>query len=77
MEWLKAQIEWLKSIFSEEAGKGSMKRIIMAFVTTSFVVSYMKVAIQTQTLIDIPMNWSLIIAGMIGLGIADWYVKKQ
>ena len=76
MNWLKEQIEWLKSIFSEESKKGSMKRIIMAFVTISFVVSYMKVMIVTQSLLDIPMNWMLLIAGMLGLGIADNYVKK-
>ena len=76
MSWIIKQIEWLKSIFSEDNGKGSMKRIIMAFVTTSFVLSYMKVSISTQTVLDIPMNWAMIIAGMIGLGIVDWYVKK-
>ena len=76
MNWLKEQIEWFKSIFSEESKKGSMKRIIMAFVTISFVVSYMKVMIVTQSLLDIPMNWMLLIAGMLGLGIADNYVKK-
>ena len=76
MKWIGQQIDWLKSIFSEPDKKGSIKRVIMGFVTATFVSSYTKVSIATETLLDIPMNWMIILAGMIGLGIVDKYVKN-
>ena len=79
MNWIDKQIEWFKSILSEPGGKGSIKRIISFLVVGAFLQSYLKVAYETLAIVDIPSNWMMLIAGIIGLHILDKYVetKKQ
>jgi len=77
MEWIKAQIEWLKSIFSEASGKASIKRLIMFIITIAFLHAYTRIAVDSKELVDIPQNWSFLLAGILGLGILGNHVNQQ
>jgi len=79
MKWISDQIEWLKSFFSEPdtSGKASMKRLISFFVVAAYLFSYMKTSIINLKLEDIPINWAFLIAGLLGLGTLDAWVKKD
>ena len=76
IKWLAEQWNWLKSFLSEPDGKASVKRLISAWVTVSFIFSYVKISLANSDITDIPMNWSIIIAGIIGLGIVDKFVTN-
>ena len=76
IKWLAEQWNWLKSFFSEPDGKASIKRLISFWVTVSFIFSYVKISLANSDITDIPMNWSIIIAGIIGLGIVDKFVTN-
>lgn len=73
--WLDKQFDWLKSFLSEKDGKGSNKRLISVVVITVFAISYLKIAIPSEELIDIPMNWAIVIGYLIGLNI--WANKVE
>lgn len=77
IKWIALQIEWLKSFFAEPDGKGSMKRLISFFVVAAYLFSYMKTSIINLKLEDIPINWAFLIAGLLGLGTLDAWVKKD
>ena len=78
--WIAEQIEWVKSFLSEESGKGSSKRIMGVGVVIVFLIAYLRIALATQVIEDIPTNWALFIGSVIGLGtidkIATGYVAK-
>lgn len=73
--WINKQIDWIKSFYEEESGKGSHKRLIGTFVVLAFIVPYFRVSIQTLSLTEIPVNWMIMIGTIIGLNIADYFVK--
>lgn len=75
--WLNTQWTWIKNFFQEPDGKSSMKRLIMFWVSFAFLQSYIKISWELKTLTDIPSNWMLLIAGMIGLGIVDKYTTNS
>lgn len=82
MDWLKAQIEWIKSFFNEPNGKASSKRLVSVAVVAVFLIAYLRVGIALikngqPDIPDIPMNWSFMIAGIIGLGIIDKSITKK
>jgi len=68
---------WLTSFFNEPDGKGSMKRLIMFFVTIAYLYSFIKVSIDSQAITDIPLNWAFLLSGFIGLGIVDKFVTLK
>ena len=73
-KWINIQMEWLKGFFQEADGKASMKRLIMFWVSFSFLQSYFRISWEIKSLTDIPQNWMFLFAGMLGLGILDKYV---
>lgn len=75
--WLGVQLEWLKSFFSEDNGKGSHKRFVGTAVVAAFLFSYVKTTLNTNKLEDIPVDWMFLIIGIIGLNIYDWYIKLK
>lgn len=77
MEWIRTQIEWIKSFVSEPSGKASIKRLISIAVVAAFLQSYLKVAYATMKIEDIPSNWMMLIAGIIGLHILDKFVTLK
>ena len=79
--WLNLQIEWIKSFVQEPAiigsqPKASSKRLGSLAVIGAFLYSYIKVSMANKTITDIPMNWAIMIAAILGLNILDWYIKK-
>ncbi len=77
-EWIAAQIKWLKSFFEEADGsKASSKRLIGGVTVGAFLFSYVKVALATSTIQDIPVNWMFMICGVIGLNVFDAYLKLK
>lgn len=75
LAWINIQIEWLKSFWNEPDGKASNKRLLSTAVVTAFVIPYLKVSIYSKDLKDIPMGWAIMISSIIGLNIADYFVK--
>jgi len=71
MNWFEEQLSWFKSFFNEPDGKGSNKRLLGTVIIIVFVISYMKIAIPSKILLDIPPGWAYLIAGIIGLGVID------
>lgn len=62
-------ILWLKRALEEDNGKPSFKRLVGLGVIVIFAITYMKVAIPLQQLLDIPSNWMILIGAIIlGLG---------
>lgn len=82
MNWLQKQIEWIKSFFSEhkkngEELKGSSKRVAALTVTYVFAFSYIKVALATSTIPDIPEGWRWVLLIVLGVtGFADVLKNK-
>lgn len=77
--FINTQIEWLKSFVEEKnmPSKASSKRLISLAVSAAFLYSYVKVALSTNKIEDIPVNWMFMIAGIIGLNVLDWYLKRN
>jgi len=71
IKWLTEQWNWLKSFFSEPDGKASVKRLIGFWTIAAFLFSYVRIALATQELLDMPSNWSIMILAILGLGIVD------
>lgn len=70
-------IQWLQSFLSDETGKGSSRRIIELAVTWTFIFSYVKVALYTQTLPTLDIGWVLLLAGILGIkSVSDYYQGK-
>lgn len=68
MKWIKEQIEWAKSFFSESDGKASNKRLISTGVVLAFLFAYVKTALYNNKIEDIPVTWAMLIIGILGLG---------
>jgi len=49
----------------------------MLLVAGAFIAAYVKIAVVTQQLTDIPMNWAFLLSGILGLGILDKYVTMR
>ncbi len=83
MNWIKQQIEWVKSFLSEkktdngEIGKGSSKRLFMLLVISVFLIQYSKITWETKQLTDMPMNWSVVILCILGFGTFINYLEKK
>lgn len=74
--WLNIQVEWLKSFISHgalpgQAQKGKTQSVAVFVVMWTFAFTYIRVSLATQTFVDIPMNWALMIAFVIGAKIYD------
>jgi len=75
---MKNFINYIKGFFEEEGGKPSMKRLILASLTISFVISYVKSAVATFTVPDIPSGWLTLFLGALGIMAAtSAYIKKN
>ena len=62
-------ILWLKRVLEEPDGKPSLKRFGITALLTTFIVSYLKIAIPSQQLLDIPSNWMMILGvSILGMG---------
>lgn len=71
-------ILWLKRALEEETGKPSFKRLAGIALFVVFAVAYMKIAIPSQQLLDIPSNWMILLGSIIlGLGFIEKYKGKQ
>lgn len=70
MEWIKAQIEFIKGFFAEKDGKASNKRLIGFLVVLSFLFSYVKTSLYNMKIEDIPTNWAFLIAAILGIMVA-------
>jgi hypothetical protein len=75
-QFIKHQIEWLKSFLSEDyqdgiAGKASSRRVFEAAIIWVFLVAFIKVALVTVTLLDIPWGWATVILGILGLKVYE------
>lgn len=79
--WINVQVEWVKSFLQEANGKSSIKALLGVIVISSFVMPYSKVSIKNGKLEDIPLNWVIMIAAILGLNILDYltqgYIKKS
>lgn len=60
-------MEFLKKIFEEPDGKPSSKRILSALLLVTFMVSYLRTVFTTNTIPDVPSNWTTLIIGILGL----------
>jgi len=82
MNWIERQIEWGKSFLSESykigvAGKASSRRVIELGVVWAFIFSYVKIAIASATVIDIPTTWGMVILGILGIKVWDRIKNKD
>lgn len=75
---MKSAINWLKGFFEEQNGKPSIKRLWGSVLVVIFAITYLKVAIPTQQVLDIPDVWAMLLGGLIlGLGAIDKIKGKQ
>ena len=80
--WLNDQWEWLKSFLSEPINgggvqKASSKRIASLAVTWTFVFVYVKTALASNALPEIPDTWVFIIGTVLGInGLIDFFKTK-
>lgn len=84
MSWIKTQIEWLKSFFSEPIGttgiidKASSKRLVSITIAFTFIFITLRVAEKTSTIPEIPDSWWILIASIVGItGIIDYFNRKK
>lgn len=83
MKWLSKQWEWIKSFLSEPANgdgiqKGSNKRVAATAVTFTFVFTYLRTAMESKAMPDIPDMWVFILAAVLGItGVVDWMKAKS
>lgn len=77
LSWLEVQLEWLKSFYSESDGKGSNRRLLGSLTLGAFLFSYIRTSLANQRLEDIPSTWAFLIIGILGLNIADSYLKLK
>lgn len=77
LKWINEQIQWFKEFLSDEQGHASSKRLMGFLVVLAFLFSYIKTTLISQKLEDIPINWSFMIAAIIGLGVWSNIVEKN
>lgn len=75
--WIAEQIEWIKSFLQESDGKGSMKRLVMLLISITFLNGYNKISILNEEIADVPTNWALLLASIIGLNIFANYLERK
>lgn len=75
--WIGNQIEWLKGLLQEENGKASMKRLVMLLIAITFLNSYGKIMVINEEIVDVPINWALLLAAIIGLNIFANYLDRK
>lgn len=69
--------EWLKSFLSDTDGRGSDHRIISLAVTWTFMFTYIRVALMTQTMPPLDIGWAVMIGGILGIKSIDTYIKEK
>lgn len=74
--YIKQQIDWVKTFVSDTDSKGSNRRAISFIIVGVFCFSYIKVALFTHTIQDIPEFWALLIATLCGFSIWEKKVSK-
>ena len=78
MNYFFQQIEWVKQFFQEDNGKASSKRLFSAVVIFVFALSYLRIAIPAEKLIDVPDIWAMLLGGIIlGLGAINKIGRKR
>lgn len=82
MQWLKDQIEWLKSFVSHsskpgEQQKGKTQSVAVFMVMWTFAFTYIRVSLLTVTFVDVPMTWAMLVAYVIGAKIYDSVQSKK
>lgn len=75
--WIAAQIDWIKSFLQEADGKGSTKRLVMLLIAVTFLISYNKISVINEEIADVPINWALLLASIIGLNIFANYLERK
>ena len=76
-KWINEQIQWFKDFLSDEQGHASSKRLMGFLVVLAFLFSYLKTTLYNNRMEDIPINWSFMIAAIIGLGVRSNIVEKK
>ena len=76
LSWIDQQIQWVKGFLSE-GDKASSKRLIALVVTLAFIISYTRSSLNSPTIQDIPINWVMLIAAILGLGIWSNKIEKD
>ena len=82
MNWINTQIEWLKSFLSEPLNgdpvqKASSKRIASLGVTFTFMFVYIKTAITSISIPEIPDTWVFMLGTVLGIqGLVDYFKNK-
>ncbi len=81
IEWIKEQIEWLKSLVSEIVPGGKLKfshkRVISLAVVWAFLSTYIRVSWDQKNISDIPLNWAFLIAAILGLAIYSNLINNK
>ncbi len=84
MNWINTQIEWFKSFLSEPINgsgtidKGSSKRIASLGVTFTFIFVYIKTALASSSIPEIPDTWVFMLGTVLGIqGLVDYFKNKQ
>lgn len=67
---------FIKQLLSEEDGKASIKRVIIALLTIVFVASYGRTVFLTTVLEDIPNNWLILFLGILGIMVTGRTIEK-
>lgn len=82
MKWFNTQIEWVKSFFSEPMNgdiiqKASSKRIASLGVTFTFMFVYIKTALASVSIPEIPDTWVFMLGTVLGIqGLVDYFKTK-
>lgn len=75
---MKSFLSWFKQFFEEDNGKPSSKRLFACALFVVFIISYFKIAIPSQKLMDIPDNWAMLLGGTIlGLGAFRKFMDRK
>jgi hypothetical protein len=78
MNFITNQIEWVKSFLSESTdGKASSRRLIEIGVSWTFIFSYIRVALSTQSMPALDMGWVVMLCGILGIKTASDYFNKE
>jgi hypothetical protein len=82
MQWLKEQVEWIKSFISHnqksgEPQKGKIQSVAIAAVIWTFCFTYIRVSWNEKSITDVPEIWAMLIAYVIGAKIYDSMQAKK
>lgn len=59
-------MKFIRELFSELDGKASMKRVNRLLIVLVFLVTYIKVAFASNTFVDIPWGWLILLSAILG-----------